>query len=211
MSHEKVDLKKEVYPLWISVFKKTAMLIYPIVVFCIVFADIVMVVLYGHQYETSSSFFRIKLLANFFTLISFAPLIINTGHVNFYSNVHLFYAFFTIVLEYLSVKLFDSPIAISWISSLCHISRIFVMLFLVARILSVKVYELFPLKVLGQIVIPSFVFLLIERFSLVNLLHLNVFLTLTISVLVYIIVYFFYTRLVKLDYMSIVKPLFSAK
>ena len=45
MSHEKLNPKTEIYPLWMNVFEKTAKLIYPLVIYCMVFADIVMVVL----------------------------------------------------------------------------------------------------------------------------------------------------------------------
>ena len=209
MSYEKVDPKKDIYPLWLGVFRKTAMLIYPIVVYCLVFADIVMIALYGHQYESSAIYFRIKILTNFFTIIAFAPLIINTGHVKYYSNVHLIYAFLTILLEFVSVKIIDSPVAISWISAFCQISRVFVMLHLLTKLFDVKMHQLFPIKLLLQIVVPSLLILIIERVLLVNLAHLNVFIVLFVSMVVYVIVYFIYTRIVKLDYLSIVKPLLS--
>ena len=85
LSHEKVDPMKEVYPLWMSVFEKTAKLIYPIVIYCLVFADVVMVTLYSGKYVDSQNYFRIKLITNFFTLIAYGPLIINIGKVqNFF-------------------------------------------------------------------------------------------------------------------------------
>lgn len=209
MSYEKVDPQKEIYPLWLSVFKKTAMLIYPIVIYCLVFADIVMIVLYGQRYESSSVYFRIKLLTSFFSIIAFAPLIINTGHVKYYSNVHLIYALLTVLLEYISVKTINHPVAISVVSAFCQITRVFVMLHLVAKIFDVKMYQLFPMKLLIQIVAPSLLILAVERFLFINFAHLNVFVTLFGSLFLYIIIFYSYTRIVKLDYLSIVKPLLS--
>lgn len=211
LSHEQVDPKKEVYPLWMSVFEKTAKLIYPLVIYCMVFADIVMVTLYSGKYVDSQNYFRIKLITNFFTLISYGPLIINIGKVKYYSRVHMFTALIVVLLEFISVKTINSPYAISWISMLCHVGKIFAMLFMVSKFFGVKFYQLFPLKLIGQILIPSALFLLLERWVLIDLCQLNSWVVLFVSVIVYALVYFAYSILVKMDYIGLVKPLIKKK
>lgn len=211
LSHEKVDPKKEVYPLWMSVFEKTAKLIYPLVIYCMVFADVVMVTLYSGKYVDSQNYFRIKLITNFFTLISYGPLIINIGKVKYYSRVHMFTALIVVLLEFISVKTTNSPYAISWISMLCHVCKIFAMLFMVSKYFGVKFYQLFPLKLIGQILIPSALFLLLERWVLIDLCHLNSWVVLFVSVIVYALVYYAYSILVKMDYIGLVKPLIKKK
>ena len=211
LSHEKVDPKKEIYPLWMSVFEKTAKLIYPIVIYCIVFADVVMVALYSGKYVDSQNYFRIKLIANFFTIISYGPLIINIGKVKYYSRVHMITAILVVVLEFVSVKTISSPYAISWISMLCHVGKVFAMLFLVTRFFGVKIYQLFPVKLIGQIIIPSAIFLLIERWILIDLYHLNLWVVLFVSLIVYVFVYFGYSILIKMDYIGLIKPLIKKK
>lgn len=211
LSHEKVDPKKEVYPLWMSVFEKTAKLIYPLVIYCMVFADVVMVTLYSGKYVDSQNYFRIKLITNFFTLISYGPLIINIGKVKYYSRVHMFTALIVVLLEFISVKTINSPYAISWISMLCHVGKIFAMLFMVSKFFGVKFYQLFPLKLIGQILIPSALFLLLERWVLIDLCHLNSWVVLFVSVIVYALVYYAYSILVKMDYIGLVKPLIKKK
>lgn len=211
LSHEKVDPKKEVYPLWMSVFEKTAKLIYPLVIYCMVFADVVMVTLYSGKYVDSQNYFRIKLISNFFTLISYGPLIINIGKVKYYSRVHMFTALIVVLLEFISVKTVNSPYAISWISMLCHVGKIFAMLFMVSKFFGVKFYHLFPLKLIGQILIPSALFLLLERWVLIDLCHLNSWVVLFVSVIVYALVYFAYSILVKMDYIGLIKPLIKKK
>src|SRR5690606_8832454 len=89
MAHENLDPQKEILPLWKSVFEKSAKLIYPLVIFAWFFADVIMVVLYGQQYENSSVYFRIKVVINFFTIIVYAPLLINIGKVRYYANIHM--------------------------------------------------------------------------------------------------------------------------
>lgn len=211
LSHEKVDPKKEIYPLWMTVFEKTAKLIYPIVIYCMVFADVTMVVLYGQKYVVSDTYFKIKLITNLFTLIVYGPLIINIGKVKYYSRVHMVVAVLVVGLEYLSVKTINSPYAISWISMLCHVGKIFAMLFLVSRFFGVKLFQLFPLKLIGQILIPSAIILLLERWVLMDLLQLNAIVVLCISLALYAVLFFGYSLLVKMDYIGIIKPLMRKK
>jgi O-antigen/teichoic acid export membrane protein len=211
MSHEKVDPKKEIYPLWMSVFEKTAKLIYPLVIYCIVFADVVMVVLYGQKYVTSDNYFRIKLITNFFTLIAYGPLIINIGKVKYYSRVHMITAILVVVLEFVSVKTINSPYAISWISMLCQVGKIFAMLFLVTRFFGVKLHQLFPVKLIGQILVPSVAVLLLERWLLVDLLQLDNLIVLIVSAIIYTALFYVYSVLVKMDYIGLIKPLIKKK
>ena len=208
LSHTKVDPKKEIYPLWMSVFEKTAKLIYPLVIYCIVFADVVMTVLYGKKYAASDTYFRIKLITNFFTLIVYGPLIINIGKVKYYSNVHMITALGVVALEYISCNTIQSPYAISWISMLCHVGKIFAMLYLVAKFFEVKLYQLFPVKLIVLILIPSAILLFLERWILVDVLQLNSLLVLLVSFVVYMVLYYIYSIIVKMNYIEIIKPLF---
>lgn len=209
MNHENLDPKKEIFPIWESVFKKSAMLIYPLVIYTWFFADVLMVVLYGEQYETSSTYFRIKTVVNLFTLIAYAPLIINIGKVKYYANVHMYGAIILIVAEYLSVLAFNSPYVLVAVSVLCQIGRIYFMLRMVAKYFEVNFFQLFPLKLIGQILIPSCIILYAEYYLLVKHFDLNSVLTLFISFLVYAGLFFIYSIIIKLDYFSIVKPLIS--
>lgn len=209
MSYEKVDFNKEVYPLWINVFIKTAMLIYPIVIFSIVFSDEIMVVLYGQQYLSSGYYFRVKLLTNFLTLIVYAPLIINTGHVKFYSNAHMITAFAIVLLEFVSVKTINSPFAIAWISMICNVGMVIVMLLFVARLFGVKFFNLFPISVILKILLPSAALLYLEHWLLFDILHLKVLIGLVLGLLLYGCVFLLYSWIIKLDYFGILKPIIS--
>jgi O-antigen/teichoic acid export membrane protein len=211
MSHEKVDPMKEIYPLWMSVFEKSAKLIYPLVIYCLFFADVVMKVMYGEQYEVSGSFFRIKLITEFFAIIIFAPLIINIGEVKYYSRVTMVTALMLVALEFLSAKTIQSPYAICWVSILCHIARILVFLGFVAKFFNISIFKLFPIKLILQILIPSTVFLLLERWFFMDYCQWNSLMVLVISFVVYLASFFAYSLLVKIDYIAIIKPLISKK
>ena len=211
MNHEKVDPMKEIYPLWVSVFEKSAKLIYPLVIYCLIFADMAMAVMYGEQYAVSGSYFRIKLITEFFAIIIFAPLIINIGAVKYYSRVLMVSAIIGIVLEFISVKILESPYAVCWVSTLCHIGRIFAFLWFVAKFFGVRIYQLFPIKLILQILIPSVILLVLERWILVDLCQLNALITLIISLVAYVALFFIYSLVMKMDYIGIIKPLINKK
>jgi len=211
MSNEKVDPQKEIFPVWKSVFEKSAMLIYPLVIFSWFFADIIMVVLFGNQYENSSIYFRIKVIINFFNIIIYAPLLINIGKVKYYANVHMIIAISVIILEYAAVKLFNSPYLISVVSLICQLVKTYALLWMVSKFFKIKVYQLFPWKLLFQIVFPSILILTVIYFVFVGILDMNYILTLLISFTIYIVLYFLYSLWMKLDYLSIFKPLLNRK
>lgn len=207
MSHENVDFKTQVFPLWKNVFEKTAKLIYPILVYCIVFATPIMEVLYGKQYSNSGTYFSLKLVTNFFNLIAVAPLLINTGKVRFYSIVHAVNAIVLIVLEYVSVLVFDSPYAIAIVSLICHLGKIFVMLYAIAKMFDVKLIQLFPMKTLLQIIIPSVIILVGLLYGLEYLTQLHGLWLVVVSFGIYVVLFGIYSVIAKLNYKSIVKSL----
>lgn len=208
MSHEKVDPRKEVYPIWLSVFRKTAMLTYPLIVYCWFFAEEIMAFLYGGQYDVSYIYFRIKLFTYIFTLIVYGPLLINIGKVRYYSNVHAWTAVIVILLELISVYTIKSPYAISVISLLCQIGKALALLWASALYLGVRLHQLFPIKLIIQIVLPSALFLSSEHWLLIKLFpSMHVVLLLCLSLSIYVIVYYIYSMNVKIDYVGIIKPL----
>lgn len=207
MSHEKVDPMTEIYPLWMSVFEKSAKLIYPLVIYCIVFADVIMSVMYGQQYAVSGPYFAIKQITEFFAIIIFAPLLINIGEVKYYSQVHMVTAIVVVALEYLSIKTIHSPFAISWVSVLCQIGKIFALLWLVAKFFGVQFYRLFPIRLILQILLPSIALLVLERWLMVYSWHWNSLVILIVSFTLYCALFFSYSVLMKMDYLGIIRPL----
>lgn len=208
MSHEKVDPKTEVYPLWMSVFEKTAKLTYPIIIYCWFFADTIMMFLYGAKYEESYIYFRIKLFTYIFTLIVYAPLLINIGKVKYYARVHIWAALLVVAVEYLSVLTINSPYAISVISLLCQVGKTIALLWAVASYFEVRIDRLFPMRLIAKILLPSAIFLYLERLALLHLLpNMGSAFMLIVSFGIYAIVYYIYSLVIKMDYLSIIKPL----
>lgn len=207
MSHERLNPQLEIFPIWKSVFEKSAMLIYPLLIYTWFFADILIIVLYGEQYEVSSVYFRIKTVINFFTLIVYAPLIINIGKVKYYANVHMYGAIILVIAEYISVLLFNSPYILVSVSVICQFGRIYFMLKLVTNFFNYPLYKLFPLKLIAKILLPSIIILSLEYYLFTYILRLQSLTVLFLSFTIYSIVFYLYSLRVKLNYIGIVKPL----
>lgn len=207
MSYEQVDPKKEIYPLWMSVFEKSAMLVYPLLIFTIVFADVLMTTLYGEKYANSAIYYQIFNLSNFFNVIVYAPLIINIGKVRFYQNVHMYSALLLIPIESLSISLINNPLAIAIISVVSAIGRAIIMLLFVSKSFNVKFHNLFPFNTIIKIIIPSFIFLTILRFFILNYTHFHAVIILFLSFTIYSILFYLYSLKVQLNYGIIIKPL----
>lgn len=201
------ESKKDIIRIWKSVFEKTIKLIYPLVVFFFCFADIIMIVLYGEKYENSGDYFKIKLIVNFFTLISYGPLILSIGGHKFYHNVHMYGAFILIVLEYCSVKYIESPLAIVWISVICQIGRIFTMLNFIANFLRCRIIDLFPYKLMANLLLPAFIILYGIKFILIQFFELNNIVFLSLSFILYAMFLGGWIYYKRIDYYSVFRPL----
>jgi hypothetical protein len=168
-----------------------------------------MVLLYGTQYENSGIYFRIKLIANFFTIISYIGLIMAINANKFYANVHMLHAIILILLEFLSVKLFNSPYLITAVSVFCRIGNTIVMLMFIAKYFNVRLIDLFPIKLIGKIVMPSILFLYVIKLLLDKFLHKEILIILIIGFFIYVLVYYLWSLYIKIDYMSVIRPLFA--
>lgn len=210
LKHEQVDFYTVVYPIWISVFEKTAKIIYPLLAFCWVFSEPIMVLLYGQQYANSSIYFKIKTISNIFNLIIFAPLLINTGKVKYYAKAHAFAAISVVLLEYISVITIKTPYAIAIISLVCHLGKILAMLYVVAKMFNVSIIQLFPIKTIIQVLVPSLIILYICLLGN-KVLHLNNFVFVSCSFIIYLLIFGLYAHYKQLDYISIIRPLITPK
>lgn len=142
--HEHADFKQEIYPIWRSSFEKSAMLIYPITIFCLFDATLVMTVMYGEAYHASGEFFQIKLFTYFFKIISFYSILLALGATRFYERVHLFNFLILAIIEYASILIWNNPLLITAIHVACTIGNCIVFLYYIARRFSVSLWFLFP-------------------------------------------------------------------
>ncbi len=202
MSSEKLSPHDDVMPIWKSAFEKSAMLIYPLVLYSIVYSDILMTLLYGQQYEVSGTYFSIRTIVCFFNVIAIGPLLINVGYVNYYSRVQMCSAIAVVILEYISVITIHSPYAISMIQLICRVGAIVVYMLFIANYFGVSVRRLLPFKNISKIFVVSLALLVILKF-LTNLIALSELYTIVVSFVVYSLLFLFVSRRAGVDYLQL--------
>ncbi|WP_221250075.1 oligosaccharide flippase family protein [Desulfuromonas versatilis] len=209
--HHEGKTKEEIIATWKQALVKSAMLIYPLILFFLFNADRIIEILYTDSYSASAIYFQIAMSINFFNIIIFAPLLFSIGKTAIYSKLHMYFAISSWVTGLLIVQLFNSPIAIAVSSAILSIIKILFFLFYISHVYQVSVTWLIPGRGLLRLATHSFsvaalVYLFFEfiptdQINNVTLviLHLTCFMLLLLST----------GRFLKTDYLSAIKPIFS--
>lgn len=199
-------MSKEAILVWNSALIKSAKLIFPMLIFSIVFAELIMTCMYGDSYANSSIYFIIKNLSGLFYIIPFAPIILAIGKTKDYANVHMLVAFIIVIAEYVASKLVDSAIYIAIISELCQILKIYLLMKVIAVYSHKKISDLISPKQLLLLIVLSIIAAL-PPFVLLHYVELNKFLSLLLSLGLFIVDYYVLCWIFKVSYRNIFKAL----
>ncbi|WP_392447283.1 oligosaccharide flippase family protein [Capnocytophaga canis] len=195
----------EIKPIWKSTFEKTVKLVYPLLIYSIVFSEAIMVFLYGEQYSSSGMFFRLRLLINLFNLIAFAPLLLALGATKYYARSIAYGAIFTIITEFLFVNIFHNYYTIPVISVLGSFMVVFLQFRFVANFFKTSIIDLLSLKLMTSIIFVSLPILFILYYLLVVVLSLSNLEVLSISLGIYMVIFLIVSKWIKIDYISMFK------
>jgi len=206
LSSQDINPQTEILPIWKSVLEKSAILIYPIVLYSLFFADLIMVVLYGESYEISSIYFRIRILVSFVNVIAIGPLLINVGYVNSYSKVQMISSIAVVVLDLITVYTIHTPYMISIVQLLCRVLGALYLLYIIAGYFNTKISSLFPYKTIFKVIVCSLGVLIVLRIG-IGLLSLNYFSLLLISLFAFCLSYYFLSKFVGIDYYKLIKSI----
>ncbi len=207
--HEKTDVNR-VAELWQSTLLKSALIIYPLVIYFIFFAKEVVIFLYTSAYSNSTSYFQIAMGLNFFNIIIFAPLLFSLGKTQFYSRVFIIMAIFVWSFEYLIVLLTNSPIAIALFSVARSIITVLIFLMYASKLIKVSFYQLFPIKKLFMLILHSSLVLgIISFFFKYSFINLEILPKLIFSFTAYSILLILTSKIFKIDYSILYKPVLN--
>ena len=196
--------REQIITIWHSVISKTIKITYPLLLFCFVFSKEIMILLFGIEYAESAVFFEVKVIASFFIVIAYGPLVLSIGGNRYYFKTHMYGALLLLPLQGLAVIIFDSAVAIVWVSVICLLGRIIAMLKYVANYLSLEVSELIPARTILKI-IPAIFIVYITKLMSFHL-DINIGPTLILAFVIYIISFLIWAKIVRLDYTSIISP-----
>lgn len=204
-----VTRKADIGVVWNSAMNKTIKIIYPVTVYCIVFAGIVMTCFYGTQYSDSGVFFSIKNVEGFFTVIPFYPILMALGKTKQYSNVHMIIAIILFPLEFILVKLRLPVYYIALAYVLCSFCKVLLQFLVVSKSVDIPASELIPYKIMLKIALVSLISTLLPLYLTNFIDHWNEWLVLIITVLLFCLVYYILCWIVRISYKEVLISLFE--
>lgn len=197
---------------WRSTLNKSSKLVFPIVIFFIVFASEIMVFIYTEKYIQSSVYFRINMFLNFFNIILFAPLFLSMGKTRLYAKVHMVLAIVIWISGYLIVNYINTPIAIAINSTTLNIFKIIFFMYLSSKILKIRFFDFIPLKSFATVLLQSILMISIVRvFQIYIFSNVSLILQLVICSTLYGGLLLVTGRFFKIDYFSVIQPLINFK
>jgi len=192
--------------IWKSALNKSAMIIYPMVIFFIFNASDIVTIMYSSRYSNSTIYFQIAMLINFFNIVIFAPLLLSMGKTKFYSNLHMFIAICAWGLGYVVVLIFKSPVAIAILSVSLSVLKVLIAFLFVSKLIKISIGKLLPKQIVYYI-LHSVAVIVLVRFILSEI-HLQPkpLINLSISLACYIVVLLVTSFPLKLNYLSVIQP-----
>lgn len=200
--------KKEIISTWLSVFIKSAMLIYPIVIYCIFDARLIMSALYGEIYVASGDYFVIKVVTNFLKVIPYAAILIAIGSVKYYAKMQMLIFLLLVPTEWILIKVFNNPLVVTVVHTFYVILLAFIFIFHLSKHLKQTIKNMIPYKRLLQIVLASLISLVFTWLS--NRIFPSIenkYYIITMHIFVFSIGYLLMAKAFKIRYLDIVKPL----
>lgn len=195
-------MSKETLSIWNSALLKSAKLIFPMLIFSIFFARLIMTCMYGDMYAQSSVYFMIKNLSGLLYIIPFYPIILSIGKTKAYANVHMLIAFLIVITEYIVCKTCDSAVYVAIVSETCRLIKIYLLMRIIANYAHRKITDLIPPKLLGLLLLVS-IFASLPPYILLNYIEFNKWQALILSMGIFVIDYYILCWIFKVSYRDI--------
>lgn len=200
----------ETLDIWHSALLKSAKLIFPMLAFCIFFAEPLMTCMYGDLYAASSVYFVIKNISGFFYIIPFYPIILAIGKTKEYAHVHMWVAFVVVVIEYVVCMTCDSAIYVAIASEVCQLLKVLLLMRVIADYGHKRIIDLLPPKPLGRILLIAMIAAFIPQ-SLLSLVDLNKYTMLLVGLTLFLINYFLLCWGFRVSYREIVSGFIKSR
>lgn len=199
-------MSNETLNIWRSALVKSAKLIFPMLVFSVVFAEPIMICMYGEEYAQSSIFFVIKNVSGLLYIIPFYPIILAIGKTRSYAHVHMLIAFIIVGAEYFVCQVGKSAVLVAMVSEICQVLKIVFLMKIVVQYAHGKVLDLLPLKSIGGLLLVSVLASLPPCLIQKHLDFGNV-LSLLFSLGVFLVDYYLLCKIFRISYKELVASL----
>lgn len=196
-------MNNDTLAVWNSALLKSAKLIFPMLIFSIFFARTIMTCMYGDIYAQSSIYFVIKNISGLLYIIPFYPIILAIGQTKVYANVHMLIAFVIVIAEYTVCKTCDSAVYVAITSEICQLLKMIPLMMVIASYANRSIVDLIPPRSMGKLLLVS-ITASIPPFLILNIIEIDKFLSLFVSLFLFVIDYYVLCWVFKITYRDIV-------
>lgn len=175
----------EVAKIWYETGKNMSLLMVPLGIVMLIFSKEIMIVLYSEKYIDGSNIFGIYQLRNIFRIFLYGTIFIVLGETKKILVNTFISGIVNIILNIIFIKLFGL-IGVAYATFTTLIILVLLQNYQISRILSVKLVEIYPIKVWSLIIIISYFFNKSMYIILLNFMNNNISKTLII-VMVYVL------------------------
>lgn len=181
----------------------SVILIYPIILFCIFFANDFISFVYGSKYYESASYFRVSLIRDFLDTLPYLAILLATGHSKIYFKGHLVFAICLVLFSYLFSKLLFPPIIIVILFvGLEFLMKVFYLYF-IYKIEKINLIPFDLIKKIGMILLHITVILIpLHLFSSYLLEDLPIGFRISINFILFYIMIFATQKLTRINYLA---------
>lgn len=195
--------------LWKNVIFKSSSIIYPLSVFCCVFAPEIMSLLYGDGYRQAAWLFRIVTIINLTRIAPYSPIMFALGQGRKFANTHLATAVLIVGLDLLCVNFFPSLTAVAVIAVLSTLLCFVVLMITISRMLKTTVAGLMPWGVMLRILFASVTACLVAKLAVSMAGMTHDFAALSFGFAIYLLLYGFASVMAGIDYAGVLGPVIS--
>lgn len=189
---------------YVNAVNKSINLVFPVIIYAVFFAKVIVVIIYGSKYEASSSYMRYHLIRDFLEVLPYFSVFLALGMSRIYLYMHIVGAFYVWIFGFIVVK---SGLDASMIVLVRTMFYVFCTIFAMIYLYKKKNINLLPKEILKQIFIVLVhssicAYLTFIGASFLGLNNLEPVVTLVITISMFYILIVITGYLIKINYLE---------
>jgi O-antigen/teichoic acid export membrane protein len=192
---------------------KAVVLIFPLILFCIVFANDIVVFVYGDLYLNSAVYFQASLINDMFQVLPYVSVLLATGHSKIYFRSHLVSVIFLLPISYVISNNSFEPIAIVYVFVIIEIIRGAYLFFFLFKKEQINLIPFAVIKKIVLIVLHNLIVLFILSIFSNSILpnDMSLFIKITLNLFVFYALVLLTQNIIKIKYLDPILSLLKMK
>ena len=141
--------------LYKSAIINSAIVLYPLISFFLVFSSDIVEILFTSSYLDSSNYMKLSMVFNYFNILVFAPIFLGMGASKAYSKIHIITAIFLWILSYGVVFVVPNPYLVAVVFVFMRVVLIAMAYKVILQLLKVKLTDILPFKIFFKLIIHT--------------------------------------------------------